>query len=89
MAASRKFRNVAGDGRAAFVIDDVVSTDPWRVRFLEIRGRAEAISEPSDSASAMDGPIIRIHPDKVLSLALRPGEQDLEPRQVRLHTRTS
>ena len=89
MAASRKFRNVADNGRVAFVVDDVVSTAPWRVRFLEIRGRAEAITEPSESASAVAGPIIRIHPDKVLSLALLPGEQDLEPHQLRVHPRTS
>ena len=39
MAASRKFRNVAANGRVAFVVDDVVSTSPWRVRCLEIRGK--------------------------------------------------
>ena len=44
MARSRKFRNVAANGRAGFVVDDVYSTDPWRVRFLEIRGHAEAIT---------------------------------------------
>ena len=32
MAASRKFRNVADNGRVAFVIDDVPSVDPWQVR---------------------------------------------------------
>ena len=42
MAASRKFRNVAENGRAAFVVDDIASLDPWRVRCLEIRGDAEA-----------------------------------------------
>ena len=38
ISSSRKFRNVAGNGRAAFVIDDVPSVNPWRVRCLEIRG---------------------------------------------------
>ncbi|MDT7749752.1 MAG: pyridoxamine 5-phosphate oxidase family protein [Pseudonocardiales bacterium] len=33
MSVSRKYRNVADNGRVAFVLDDVVSTDPWRVRF--------------------------------------------------------
>lgn len=88
MATSRKFRNVADNGRAAFVVDDIASTDPWRVRFLEIRGRAEAITEPADSASAVDGAIIRIHPTRILSLALRPGELEPEPHQVRSHSRT-
>ena len=38
MAASRKYRNVAANGAAAFVVDDVVSAQPWTVRCLEIRG---------------------------------------------------
>jgi pyridoxamine 5'-phosphate oxidase family protein len=29
---SRKFRNIAENGRAAFVVDDLVSVQPWRVR---------------------------------------------------------
>src|SRR6266581_2024595 len=41
MAASRKYRNIVDNGRVAFVVDDVVSVDPWRVRCLEIRGHAE------------------------------------------------
>src|SRR5258707_15599923 len=43
MSASQKFRNVSRDGRAALVVDDIASTQPWRVRFLEIRGIAEAV----------------------------------------------
>jgi len=41
MAASRKLHNVAESGRVAFVVDDIASVQPWRVRCLEIRGRAE------------------------------------------------
>src|SRR5258707_10283514 len=42
MSASQKFRNVSRDGRAALVVDDIASTQPWRGRFLESRGGAEA-----------------------------------------------
>src|SRR5690242_19987359 len=69
MARSQKFRNVADNRRAAFVIDDVASVQPWRPRCVEIRGEGEAIAEPTDSAWAaalgetgFDGAIIRIHP---------------------------
>jgi pyridoxamine 5'-phosphate oxidase family protein len=85
MSASRKYRNVADNGRVAFVLDDVVSTDPWRVRFLEVRGRAEAIPEPTDSASRVSGAIIRIHPERIISFAL--DTPDLEPHQVQVHSR--
>ncbi len=84
MSASQKFRNVNRDGRAALVVDDIVSTQPWRVRFLEIRGNAEAISvaaEGSDDASH-----IRIHPTRILSFGIE--EQPGEPHQTRLRTRS-
>jgi pyridoxamine 5'-phosphate oxidase family protein len=70
MASSRKFDNVRTAGRVAFVVDDVASLDPWRVRCVEIRGRAEAIEAPTDSASRVAGPIIRVHPDRVISFGL-------------------
>lgn len=78
MSASRKFRNVATNGQAAFVIDDLASIQPWRPRMLEIRGRAEAITDPVDSAyggaapGGSDGAIIRIHPKRVISFGINP-----------------
>jgi pyridoxamine 5'-phosphate oxidase family protein len=56
---TKKFRDVARNGRAAIVIDDMASVDPWRPRALEVRGRAEAIREPE--------PLIRIHPERIVS----------------------
>ena len=75
MAASRKFRNVADNGRVAFVVDDLASIQPWHVRCVEIRGHAEAIAEPADSAygpatGGFDGAIIRIHPQRVISFGI-------------------
>jgi pyridoxamine 5'-phosphate oxidase family protein len=62
---SKKFRDVARAGRAAIVIDDLASTDPWRPRAVEIRGRGEAITMPT--------PLIRIHPERILSWGLEGG----------------
>lgn len=56
---SKKFRDVARSGRAAIVIDDLASTDPWLPRGIEIRGRGEAIALPT--------PLIRIHPERIVS----------------------
>jgi pyridoxamine 5'-phosphate oxidase family protein len=58
-ARTKKFRDVTRTGRAAIVIDDLASTDPWRPRAVEARGRAEALHEPQ--------PLIRIHPDRIVS----------------------
>jgi pyridoxamine 5'-phosphate oxidase family protein len=59
---SKKFRDVARSGRAAIVIDDLASLEPWRPRGIEVRGRAEAISLPT--------PLIRIHPGRIVSWGL-------------------
>jgi len=56
---TKKFRDIARSGRAAIVIDDLKSTDPWHPRGIEIRGRGEAIALPT--------PLIRIHPERVVS----------------------
>jgi pyridoxamine 5'-phosphate oxidase family protein len=65
LAETKKFRDVAGSGRAAIVIDDLASTDPWRPRGVEIRGRGEAIELPT--------PLIRIHPERIVSWGLGQG----------------
>ncbi len=59
---TKKFRDVARSGRAAIVIDDLASTDPWRPRGIEIRGRGEAVALPT--------PLIRIHPERIVSWGL-------------------
>lgn len=56
-ARTRKFRNVKGNAKVAFVVDDVLP--PWQPRAVMVRGDAEAIERPQ--------PIIRIHPKKIIS----------------------
>jgi len=56
---TKKFRDVIRTGRVAIVIDDLQSTDLWRPRGIEIRGRGEAIALPT--------PLIRIHPERIVS----------------------
>lgn len=59
---TKKYRDVTRRGRAAIVIDDLASTDPWRPRALEVRGRAEVVLEPE--------PLIRIYPERIVSWGL-------------------
>ncbi|MDA0160119.1 PPOX class F420-dependent oxidoreductase [Solirubrobacter ginsenosidimutans] len=59
---TKKFRDIARSGRAAIVIDDLASTEPWHPRGIEIRGRGEAIALPT--------PLIRIHPERIVSWGL-------------------
>ena len=59
---SKKYRDVTATGRAAVVIDDIASVNPWHVRGVEVRGRAETVTEPR--------PVIRIYPERVISWGL-------------------
>lgn len=57
---TKKYRDVKWTGRAAVVIDDVLA--PFQPRGIEVRGRAEAIQGPP--------PLIRIHPQRIVSWGL-------------------
>ncbi|MFE2170737.1 PPOX class F420-dependent oxidoreductase [Streptomyces sp. NPDC059447] len=65
MGASKKWRNLRGNARLALVVDDLVSTSPWRVRGIEIRGRAELEVGPHALGPHFSPEVIRIHPDRV------------------------
>jgi pyridoxamine 5'-phosphate oxidase family protein len=56
---TKKFRDVARSGRAAVVIDDLASINPFRPRAVEVRGHAEAVTDPRA--------LIRIHPERIVS----------------------
>ena len=73
LEATKKFRDVARGGRAAIVVDDLESTDPWRPRGIEVRGRGEAIAMPTA--------LIRIHPERIVSWGLdaRPSARTVGP----------
>jgi len=64
LSKSLKFRNLMSNDRVAFVVDDVVSTKPWKVRGIEIRGRAEPVVS-EDGVS-----MIRIFPLNIRSWGL-------------------
>lgn len=80
LAGSWKFRNIAANGKVAFVVDDLPSIDPWRVRCLEIRGTADAVED----AARMGGGYIRIHPRRIISFGI---DEDKDAHELRSHSR--
>ncbi len=62
---TKKYRDVARAGRAAIVVDDLASVDPWMPRGIEVRGRAEAVDG--------DQPLIRIHPERIVPWGIEDG----------------
>ena len=72
LEGTKKFRDGARSHKAAIVIDEVLP--PWRPRGIEIRGRAEAIGQPE--------PLIRIHPQRIISWGLEDSGRGSNARDV-------
>lgn len=70
MGKSRKFRNLAANDSVAFVVDDIASFQPWKVRCVEIRGTAEALVDQPAAVPGFSSEIIRIRPTRVLAFGL-------------------
>ncbi len=71
VADTKRYRDVQANGWAAIVVDDLVSTDPWTPRMLEIRGRAEAIPTGGTGLGRRFGEaFIRIYPEKINSFGI-------------------
>ena len=70
MGQTRKFRNVTGNGQVSLVVDDIASVDPWRVRGVEIRGHAAAVTGAEPSRPWLSREQIVIHPRRVISWGL-------------------
>jgi pyridoxamine 5'-phosphate oxidase family protein len=87
MAKSQKFRNIAHNDKVAFVVDDIASRDPWRVRCLEIRGTARQAVTTADQhgADVLDAAIIRIAPRRIISFGI--GNTDTEPHLLKADSR--
>jgi len=65
LTSSLKFKNLMANEKVAFVVDDVVSTDPWKVRGVEVRGRAEPVTGTKGVT------MIRVIPLNIRSWGLR------------------
>ena len=74
MGASRKFASVQANPKVSFVVDDIASVQPWRVRGIEIRGVAEALTDQEPPGRGFSRELIRIHPRRILSWGFDPGE---------------
>ncbi|MBF9437429.1 PPOX class F420-dependent oxidoreductase [Mycobacteroides chelonae] len=79
MSRSRKYRNIIDNEKVAFVVDDIPSRAPWRVRCLEIRGTARPTVAPVAHGAAgdeLDTAIIRITPSRIISFAIDDASTD-------------
>jgi pyridoxamine 5'-phosphate oxidase family protein len=82
MGKSRKYRNVRRNAEVSLVVDDIASTDPWRVRGVEVRGTAEAQDDVDPPMKGMSREVIRITPRWIGSWGLVPDQRGITSRGV-------
>ncbi len=81
MSQTKKVRDVRHGGRATIVVDDVLP--PWQPRMIEIRGTAEVVTSGGKAfGDNFDDTIVRIHPRRIISFGINPGEQAANARSV-------
>ncbi|OBF16265.1 pyridoxamine 5'-phosphate oxidase [Mycobacterium sp. ACS4331] len=89
MSKSRKYRNLKHHNAVAFVVDDIASRDPWRVRCLEIRGTAVQAETESPTVEpngdVLDTAIIRITPRRIISFGI--DDVETEPHLLEVDSR--
>jgi pyridoxamine 5'-phosphate oxidase family protein len=67
LAKRKKYRDVLRNPKVAYVIDDIASVDPWRVRGIEIRGEAEVLDTGgTEVGPGFDPEMFRITPKHIV-----------------------
>ena len=67
-ARRKKYQDVQRNPRVAFLVDDMVSVDPWRPRGIEVRGEAEVLSSGGEALGPGFAPdMFRIRPRRIVS----------------------
>jgi pyridoxamine 5'-phosphate oxidase family protein len=70
-AKRKKYRDVLTNPKVAFVVDDIASVNPWRVRGIEIRGEAEVLDTGGTELMQGFAPeMFRITPKRIVSWGL-------------------
>jgi pyridoxamine 5'-phosphate oxidase family protein len=70
-ARRKKYRDVLRHPTVAFVVDDIASVSPWRVRGIEIRGEAEVLDTGGSELGPGFAPeMFRIAPKRIVSWGL-------------------
>jgi pyridoxamine 5'-phosphate oxidase family protein len=66
-AKRKKYRDVLANPKVAFVVDDIVSVNPWQVRGIEIRGVAEVLpTGGTELGPGFDPEMFRIRPKRIV-----------------------
>ena len=73
-ATRKKYRDALRNPKVAFVVDEIVSVSPWRVRGIEVRGMVEVLDTGGTELGPGFAPeMFRILPKRIVSWGV--GEQ--------------
>jgi pyridoxamine 5'-phosphate oxidase family protein len=84
-ARRKKYRDVSHNPQLAFVVDDVVSVNPWRVRGIEMRGHAEILATGGEAVAPglrLDPEMFRIRARRIVSWGIDSDMMSLRARWV-------
>jgi pyridoxamine 5'-phosphate oxidase family protein len=86
LGASRKFNNIERHPKVSFVVDDLLSIQPWRVRGVEVRGDAEALRDQAPPMPGFSRELIRIRPRRIRAWGLEADNPHGSARTVKAAT---
>jgi pyridoxamine 5'-phosphate oxidase family protein len=67
-ARRKKYRDVQRNPRVAFLVDDLISVNPWRPRGIEVRGKAEVLTSGGEALGPGFAPeMFSIRPRRIVS----------------------
>lgn len=82
-AESKKVRDIQGNPRVAFVVDDLASVNPWWVRGIEVRGTAELFDRGGEQIGpGFDAAFLRITPRRIVAWGLETDQYTANSRSV-------
>ena len=88
LAQTKKWRDVGGHPRVAFVVDDVLP--PWRPRSIEILADAELLESGGEEfARGLDPQIIRLHPVKIIAWGIDEKKQSRKVNVLHVEANTN
>jgi pyridoxamine 5'-phosphate oxidase family protein len=82
-AKRKKYRDVQQNPRVAFVVDDIESFQPWKVRGIEIRGEVEILPTGGNAILPhLDPEMFRLRPHRIVSWGIDGAMMQMNARSV-------
>jgi pyridoxamine 5'-phosphate oxidase family protein len=83
-ASRKKYRDVQRNPKVAFVVDDLLTVNPWKPRLIEIRGEAEILETGgTEIGPGFDPEMFRIRPKRIVSGGINPDQTSMKARSVK------